>query len=186
MFFNIVSLRYAKALIDLCNEENLTDEVYNDMKEMKNLLFESYELRNFLKTPQIDDKTKSRLIKKIFEPHFQQLTVSFFTLLIRKGRSNLIIYIVLQLIDLYREQTGIVVAQVKTATPLTEAMRQKIIDKVRAATGREQVELEEMVDKTLLGGFKLYYNGKSYDASVKKELEKIKSVLTDKNKYQSC
>lgn len=186
MFFYTVSLRYAKALIDLCNEEKLTDKVYADMKEMQNLLFESSELRSLLKTPQIDDKTKSRLVKQVFEPHFQHITVSFLTLLIKKGRSNLIIYIVLRFIELYREQTGIVLAQVKTAIPMTEAMRQKITDKVRAATGQEKVELEELVDKRLLGGFQLYYNGQSYDASVTSELKKVKSVLTDKQKHHNC
>ncbi|MDR0363717.1 MAG: ATP synthase F1 subunit delta [Bacteroidales bacterium] len=185
MLFNTVSLRYAKALIELCNEKNLTESVYANMKEMQYLLAESYELRNFLKTPQIDDKTKSSLVKKIFAPYFQEVTVSFLTLLIRKGRSDLIIYIVYQFIELYRQQTGIILAQVRSATPMSETMQQKIVEKVKTATGSDKIEIDVQIDKTLLGGYKLYFNGKSYDASIKKELDEIKSLLTS-NKTATC
>ena len=177
MAFNIVSLRYAKALIELSNEQHLTDAVYADMQEMQNLLMESYELRNFLTTPQIDDKTKSRLINKLFTGHFQELTIKFLTLLIRKGRSKLVIYIVHQFVELYREQNGIVQAIIKTAVNMPDNMKQQIIAKVRQATGKNRIELQEHIDKNLLGGFILYYAGNCYDASVKHNLDKMKNVL---------
>ena len=177
MIFSTISLRYAKALIELSNEKELTDAVYSDMLEMQNLLFESYELRNFLRTPQIDDKTKSRLINKLFVGHFQELTVRFFNLLIRKGRSKLVIYIVHQFIELYREQNGFVSAVLKTALNMPDEMKRQIIEKVRQATGKKRIELKEQIDKNLLGGFILHYDGNCYDASIKHELDKIKNVL---------
>ncbi|MCL2511304.1 MAG: ATP synthase F1 subunit delta [Bacteroidales bacterium] len=178
MVFSTISLRYATALIELSNERQITDNVYSDMLEMQHLLFESEELRNFLRTPQVDDKTKSRLIHKLFSEHFQEITVRFFTLLIRKGRSKLLIYIVHQFVELYRKQNGIVSALVKTAVNLPEAAKQQIIEKVRQATGKTQIELTEHIDKSLLGGFILYYNGNCYNASVKHNLEKIRNILT--------
>jgi F-type H+-transporting ATPase subunit delta len=178
MAFNIVSLRYAKALFELSAEMQITDAVYSDMLEMQNLMFESQELSNFLRTPQIDDKTKSRLIEKLFSEHFQEITVKFLTLLIRKGRSKLVIYIVYQFIELYREQKGIVSAVLKTAVRMPDEMKQIIIEKVRKSIGKEQIELKEQIDTNLLGGFILYYDGKCYDASVKRDLDKIKNVLT--------
>jgi len=178
MVFNIVSLRYAKALLELSNEKQITEAVYSDMQEMQHLLFESHELRNFLRTPQIDDKTKSRLIQKIFAPHFQELTVKFFTLLIRKTRSRLLIYIVHQFIELYREQNGFVSATIKTATPIPDKMKQQIIEKIHKATGKETIDLKVQIDKTLLGGFILSYNDTHYDASVKNHIEKIRKVIT--------
>jgi len=178
MVFSTISLRYAKALIELSNEMEITDVVYSDMVEMQHLLFESSELRNFLRTPQIDDTTKARLINKLFAEHFQEITVRFFTLLIRKGRSKLVIYIVHQFVELYREQNGIVSALIKTAVRMPDATKQQIIEKVRRATGKEQIELTEHVDKSLLGGFILYYNGNCYDASVKHNLEKVRNILT--------
>jgi len=178
MAFNIVSLRYAKALIELSNEKQLTDAIYSDMQEMQNLLMESDELRNFLITPQVDDKTKSRLITKLFSAHFQELTIKFLTLLIRKGRSKLVIYIVHQFVELYREQNGIVPAVIKTAAPIPEKTKQQIIEKVRKATGKSQIELQEHLDKNLLGGFILYYAGNCYDASVKHDLDKIKNWIS--------
>ena len=178
MVFSTISLRYAKALIELSNERAITDAVYSDMLEMQHLLFESEELRNFLKTPQIDDKTKSRLINKLFSEHFQEITVRFFTLLIRKGRSKLVIYIVHQFVELYREQNGIVSALIKTAVHIPDETKQQIIEKVRRATGKNQIELTEHIDKSLLGGFILYYNGNCYDASVRYNLDKIRNILT--------
>jgi F-type H+-transporting ATPase subunit delta len=178
MIYTTISLRYAKALIDLSNEKQITDAVYSDILEMQHLLFESYELRNFLGTPQIDDKTKSRLVNKLFSAHFQDITVKFFSLLIRKGRSKLVVYIVHQFVELYREQNEIVLATIKTAAPMSETMKQQIIEKVRRATGKTHIELTEHIDKTLLGGFILYYDGNCYDASIKHNLDKIRNILT--------
>jgi F-type H+-transporting ATPase subunit delta len=177
MAFNTVSLRYTKALYELGRENGINEAIYSDMNEMKVLLLEFPEFRNFISTPQIDDKTKSRLIEKIFEPYFQKLTIKFFTLLIRKGRCKLVVYIVLQFIKLYHQQNGFVLATIKTATPMPEEMKQQIKEKVQKTTGKEKVELTEQIDETLMGGFILYYDGKCYDASVKKDLNKIKSVL---------
>jgi F-type H+-transporting ATPase subunit delta len=178
MVFTTISLRYAKALIELSNEKQLTDAIYSDMLEIQYLLYESHELRNFLMTPQIDDKTKSRLINKIFAEHFQELTIKFLTLLIRKGRSKLVIYIVHQFVALYREQNGIVSALVKTAVAMPDETKQQIIEKVRQATGKNRIELTEHIDKSLLGGFILSYDGNSYDASIKHNLDKIRNILT--------
>jgi F-type H+-transporting ATPase subunit delta len=178
MIYNTISLRYAKALIELSNEKQLTDAVYSDMLEIQSLLFESPELSDFLRTPQVDDRTKSRLINKIFSGHFQDITVKFFNLLIRKGRSKFVIYIVHQFVILYREQSGIVPASIKTAVGMSDKTKQQIIEKIRRATGKNKIELTEQIDKSLLGGFILSYDGNSYDASIKHKLEKIRNILT--------
>jgi len=178
MIYSTISSRYAKALIELSNEKQLTDAVYSDMLEIQNLLFESPELRHFLGTPQVDDKVKSRMINRLFSEHFQDITIKFFNLLIRKGRSKLVVYIVHQFVALYREQNGIVLASIKTAVAMPDETKQKIIEKVRRATGKNKVELTEQIDKNLLGGFILSYDGNSYDASIKNNLDKIRNILT--------
>ena len=178
MIYSTVSTRYATALIELSNEKNLTDKVYSDMLEMQRLLFESQELRTFLRTPEVDDKTKSRLIEQMFAEYFQDITIKFLTLLIRKGRSKLVIYIVHQFVRLYRDQNGIVSVSIKTAVRMPENTKQQIIEKVRQTTGKKQIELTEHIDKSLLGGFILYYDGNCYDAGIKRELNKARHVLT--------
>ena len=178
MIYSTISLRYAKALIELSNEKQSTDDVYSDMIELQNLLFESPELRNFLTTPQLDDRVKSRQIEKLFSGHFQDVTIKFLTLLVRKGRSKFIIYIVHQFVELYREQQGIMSAVIKTAVGMPDEMKQQITEKVRQATGKNQIELTEQIDENLLGGFVLYYDGNCYDASIKNNLDKIRNILT--------
>jgi F-type H+-transporting ATPase subunit delta len=178
MISSTISLRYTNALLELCDELQQTDAVYEDMKELQNLLYESYELRNLLRTPQIDDFTKSRLIRQLFTSCFQELTIRFLTLLIRKGRSKLVIYIVHQFIEIYREKRNITLAMVKSTVKLTDDMKLQIIEKVKLATGKEKVEIKEHINKQLLGGFILQFDGKSYDASIKRKLEKIKHKLS--------
>ena len=110
--------------------------------------------------------------------YLQELTIKFFNLLIRRGRSNLVIYIVHQFIELYRKQNGFVSAVIKTAVNMPDEIKQQIIEKVRKATKKDRIDLKEQIDRNLLGGFILYYDGNSYDASIKHDIDKIKNVLT--------
>ena len=69
------------------------------------------------------------------------------------------------------ERRNIVVADVTTAIPLTESLRQSISDKLSADMGRAVV-LREKVDPSIIGGIVIKAaGGKIIDASVSGQLD---------------
>lgn len=63
-----------------------------------------------------------------------------------------------------------------TAYALSRADKEKISQKIEKLIGREIV-LNEIIDKSILAGFRLKLEDWVYDASINGQLEKLKSEL---------
>ena len=68
-------------------------------------------------------------------------------------------------------------AQVVSASPLNETQRERLRSALTARTGK-QVELEESVDSSLLGGAVASVGGFVFDGSLRTQLEQLRSGLT--------
>jgi F-type H+-transporting ATPase subunit delta len=60
-----------------------------------------------------------------------------------------------------------------TAVPVGDAVRQRIIDQVKKTSGFNNIELDEMVDEDIIGGFVLQLGDKLVDASIAYDLKAI-------------
>ena len=83
----------------------------------------------------------------------------------------------------YNNRMGIAVAQVTTATPITEELRAKFSNLVAKETGLK-VQLQEQVDPSILGGFRLQMGDRQIDSTVKAKLAALRLKLID-NTYIS-
>ena len=70
-----VSFRYARAVLDLAEQENLSDSIYNDLEFVKKTLRSSLQLRVFTVNPIIQQWRKVRVYKEIFEKRISPLTL---------------------------------------------------------------------------------------------------------------
>ena len=68
-----------------------------------------------------------------------------------------------------------------TAVPLDENLRKKLHDIVKKSTG-SSVELNEIIDKDIIGGFILRWGDRQIDASVVNSLSEMKQEFR-KNLY---
>jgi F-type H+-transporting ATPase subunit delta len=83
-----------------------------------------------------------------------------------------------EFIKLRREQLGIITATVTTASVLDDALRAKISEIVVSHTGK-QVELTEIVDAKVIGGYKLKIEDREIDDTVASKLAELKLKLID-------
>ena len=72
----------------------------------------------------------------------------------------------------YYDLKGIEKAVVISTTPLNDTLRKKFKDVVANATGKK-VELEEKIDKNLIGGYILRVGDKQIDESLSSKLRNI-------------
>ena len=88
---------------------------------------------------------------------------------------SLINFVLEQFTELFNKHSNSVVVKVESASPLTEVQLENLKEKLKNELQLEKVELNNLVDKSLLGGLKLTYNNKVVDASVRAKLNAIKS-----------
>jgi F-type H+-transporting ATPase subunit delta len=73
----------------------------------------------------------------------------------------------------YNVLRGISMAKVTTVFPLDETLRNEFKNLIGTYTGATEVELEEVVDDDLIGGYLLKLEGKQVDESLKGKLKEL-------------
>ena len=174
---NILAKRYAKALFDLALERKVQDKVKQDMDLIKAVLEENRELNHLMSNPIVSDQKKIRILFDIFEKNTNKITLEFFKLLIKKNRETYLLNICVAYIDLYIDYYGILPLTFVTAYKTTKATKDNIVKKVANAT-KKKIEVTEVIDEDIVGGFILNYSDYQYDASIKTQLNKLHKQLS--------
>ena len=173
---NRAALRYAKATLNLAKESDNTKEVNNDMLLIASTIQDSKELQDFLNNPISKADVKQKVITSLFGEKISTITNDIIRLLIRNKRLNLLPFVAKQYNLLFDKSQGIEIAKVTTAVPLTEALKAKVLAKVKELTSQDAV-LENTIDTSIIGGFILQIGDKQYDASVSGKLENLQRNL---------
>ncbi len=174
--------RYAKSLLDLATELNQVDAIYADMKMLQALGKSNPDFVAVLRSPIIKPGTKEKIIDSIVTSRVNNTTASFIRLLVRKGREENLVEIADAYIEQYNKLKNIYTVKLTTATPVSDEVKNSIVNKVKASTPIQNIELEAEVKDELIGGFVLEFEGKSVDASVLRDLKDIKKQFLD-NEY---
>lgn len=174
--------RYAKALLSLANDKNVSREVNEDMTLIINTIKNSSDLQSFLKSPVIKNNVKKNALLEIFKS-VNGVTSGLFEVLIENNRLDILPVVASSYNRLYNEMNGVQVAKVTTAIPLTPALEVKIQQKVKELTGNE-AKIENIIDESIIGGFILRVGDIQYNGSVKAQLTNLKRELQN-NTYVS-
>jgi len=167
--------RYAKALFEIASTD--LDAVQKDMHRLKDT-FESHpDLLKFLKNPTVAASKKLAAVQKIFGSEVSDNTKKLIDLLGQKDRLSLLKDIATSFNELYKNHKGIKEAEVISAIPLDDTLKNSILNKIKELTGSSQIKLSNKVKPELIGGFILNMDDLRYDASISGKLAKIKSKL---------
>jgi F-type H+-transporting ATPase subunit delta len=168
-----VAARYAKSLIDLAEEQNILEEVHNDMGFFLKTLKANTQLIAVLGNPIISHLKKLNILTEIFESKVNKLSIAFFKIMINKGRGEVLYTTAQEFINLYNVKKHITKATVVSATPLSDANKQKMLADVKAAIGGEVI-LDAKTDPSLIAGFVLTVGDRQIDTSIASNLKKLK------------
>lgn len=170
------AIRYAKAILNLANEQNSTSAVNEDMKSIVNAVAASEDLHEMLQSPVINSTIKKETLLKVF-PELNKLSVKLINILVENKRINILDAVAHKINELFDESQGIQIANVTTAIPLTDALKAKVLVKVKELTGND-AEIKNNVDESILGGFILRVGDIQYNASIANKLDKLKREFT--------
>ena len=164
---------YAQALMALAQSNDLVDRVADDIRSILSLLSESSELSEFLTNPLSKADVKKGVLRQILGDSAHSYTSNFVMVLVDKGRIMFLEGVCKQYLVLVRELKQVVLAEVTSATHLSDEQRETIRQKVIAMTDASAVELETAVDADLIGGVVIKVGSKVVDASLRGQLRRI-------------
>ena len=168
--------RYAKALLELAQEQNKLDVINANMTAIIQAANQTHDFQVFLNSPVIKVDKKINVLNELFSD-FDTLSLSFIGLITKNGRERLITEIAKSLTAQLKELRGIVPVSITSATTLDSKTREVIISKINSSI-KGKLEVEELVDKDLIGGFIVRMGDKQIDASVASQLTRMKQELT--------
>lgn len=174
MSIGTISMRYAKALFEFAKEQNAEAAVYDNMLQLRDVLAEHRRISLLFKNPNLTEKEKVGILCGLVtpSPQFERLAA----LVVKGGRENMLLYIAYAYIDIYREAKGLLELRVITAVELSPGMCAKIKAFVEEKSNLT-VEINNVVDKSIIGGVVFVAGDKRFDASVKNQLAEIKKTL---------
>jgi F-type H+-transporting ATPase subunit delta len=165
--------RYAKSLLTLAMENGQLDKVYADMQWLQAACKSSRDFVNLLKSPIIKPTAKNKIVSAVTNGKIGELTTAFNALLISKGREGNLPEIIAAFIASYKEHKNIQTVKLTTAAAVSDNLKNEIVAQLKKEGGFENVELEQKVDESLIGGFVLQVGDKLVDASIAYDLKHI-------------
>lgn len=174
-----VASRYAKSLADLAMEKGLMEKVYADMVLFSKVVKDNPSFASLLKNPIVTHSKKQVIINKVFSTKVSDLTLRFFELITKKNRENMLAAIADAFQQQYYTFKGIQKATVTTTFALNDDLRKAFKNKVKEITGSE-AELEERIDKSIIGGFILKIGDRQIDDSLQSKLKDLELSFSDK------
>ncbi|GAB3231685.1 ATP synthase F1 subunit delta [Algoriphagus aestuariicola] len=180
-----VAYAYAKSLMELAIERGELEKVYQDFLHLASMARSNRELELVMKNPIISSEKKLAILKALYEKRgATEATLSFFEIICRKGREEVLADIAREFQVLYQIHNSIQVAEVTTTFPLDDTLRAEFSKIIREISGMKEVKLTEKVNPDLIGGFILRVNDRQLDESLSSKLRELR-VQFSQNHYQS-
>ena len=171
--------RYARALFDVALQEADVQQAGRDLDGFVRIVAGNAQLERVLTNPAIPAPRKRALIESLLEKAGEVSSPVAKLLKLLADRDRLVL--LPELASAYRarlmEHAKVVRAEVTTAIGLPADRVAALQQGLAIATGRE-VQLENRVDPSIIGGAITRIGSTVYDGSVTRQLERMKEALT--------
>ncbi|HEY1040999.1 MAG TPA: ATP synthase F1 subunit delta [Bacteroidia bacterium] len=174
----VVAIRYAKSLLGLALEKGQLEVVHKDMELVKEICYSNRDFVAFLESPVIKTDKKQAILKELFAGKISDLTAAFLNIIAEKRREGYIDDIAKAFDGEYKKHKNILTAVITSATGIDAATRAKVLELVKGTTNGE-VELQEKIDKDLIGGFIIKIGDKQVDSSVSRKLNDLRKNFSE-------
>lgn len=169
-----ISMRYAKALYRYACEQGVEEAIYNCMKKLRDFLRKAKEIEPILKNPSLGVDVKVEAVCGCVS-QLQEFR-NFVTLVVKAQREDLLLNIAYSFVSLYRKNKGILNIKITTAVPMSADTRNDIASFV-SQHKNAGVEIVNIVEPSIIGGFISQADYKRIDASVRGQLDTIRKTL---------
>jgi F-type H+-transporting ATPase subunit delta len=172
-----VARRYATALADVTIERREEREVQNELDQWASMIEANPHLKEVFVNPTVAYDQKQKVLEDLISrTRVRETTASFLRVLLKNQRLTELRGIAERYRQIIDERAGVVAADVTTARPIPEELKNALHETLVAATGRK-VRLSFTTDETIIGGIVARIGSTIYDGSVQNQLERMSESL---------
>jgi F-type H+-transporting ATPase subunit delta len=170
-----VERQYARALFSLALEKDAVELIYQELTNFIDALDDQAKL--FFLHPKIEIADKHQVIQKI---GISSLVINFLKVLLENSRFELLPVIAAEYQELINEMNEIVEVMIYAKNELSTTNIKKIKKKLQNKL-LKNVVIKQTIDESIIGGFKIEYQGKVIDETINSSLNMLKKTLTGGN-----
>ena len=169
---------YADALYELARDEGVEQQIYGQLRDVKDILEANDEYVVLLCSPNLHITQRLAVLDEAFSGRAHPYLLNWLKILCERGHIRELKDCAVQYRRRRNADLGILDAVAVTAVPLGAELREKLRNRLQALTGK-QVDLQYRVDPGVLGGIRLEYDGKALDGTVRTRLAGIEKTLSE-------
>jgi ATP synthase F1 delta subunit len=167
---------YGQAMFDAARESEGQDAVLEELRSVSAVFDENPKLRRLFLLPTVSATSKRSVCRNVFSGQVSGIVQNFLLVLIDKRRIGAWKGIVRHYEELLDDQSGFTKGILYSVVPIEGETLKEFEEKTGTAI-EKKVRLENRIDPTLIGGVRIYADGKLIDASVKTRLENMKQTM---------
>ncbi|EAG5954111.1 F0F1 ATP synthase subunit delta [Listeria monocytogenes] len=171
-----VAGRYANALFQVAQDKDLVDVFSEELTELKAALKANEDFVKLLENPTFTTEQKKNLASAVFEKINPTLR-DFIYLLIDRSREDYLSVIA----DVYQKRVndlnGVADADVYSVVPLSEQELTALSRVFATKMNKTKLNIQNHIDKSLLGGVKVVIGTYIYDDSLKTKLKDMERQI---------
>lgn len=162
---------YGDALFNLAVEHQITDQLYEETKAVREVLLADQNLNQVMEYPGISRQEKIAMMMKILDGRVSKEMAGFLKIVLEKDRyqetKSMLDYFEARIKD-YKK---IGVVYISTPMKVKEIQKKQIEEKILAASDYETLECHYSVERSLMGGMVIRIKDRVVDSSLKSRLE---------------
>ena len=168
-----IANQYALAVFSLAKEKNIETSVLELLEKfVKGIKPETYK---FFAHPKISKSNKLDMLEKVIENKF---LLNFLKVLVDNDRFSIIEAISLAYKDILNELNKVMNVKVISKKHLSKTNLNKIKTKLKDKYFKN-INIIEELDDSIIGGFRIEFEGNVIDETINKQLDSIKSSLSE-------
>ncbi|MFZ2647210.1 MAG: F0F1 ATP synthase subunit delta [Lactococcus chungangensis] len=172
----IIAQKYSKALLEIAQERQQLEAVLAEVAAF-NQVIQSTDLQDFLVDVAYSDDKKHQVIESL-QNVSSDIFKNFLEVLVKNQRMALLPLIIKEVRHQADNLFKISDVDVTSAIVLSDIQLSKLETTIKSKFDLNEVTIKNTVDTSILGGVIINARGKSIDASIKSQLNKIaKSII---------
>ena len=167
---------YGESLYELAKEENLTKLIGDQLAVLQQAFRQEPDFIRLLSSPNLTKTERCQILDDSFRGRVHSYLLNFLKILTEKGNMRYFSDCCDAYTEHYDQDNGILRVDAVSAVELTDAQKEKLMQKLSRITGKE-IALRNRIDPAVLGGIRLDYDGQRLDDTVSHRLDAIRNVL---------
>ena len=167
---------YSEALFQIGCAQNDVEKLYNQLKNIVEIVNSSDELKNFFKNPLISANDKKEVIYKVFGKDFDLQLINIMNLLADNKRLALLETVLYCYEKLYEQKNDIAKISIISATEVNSNLKKRLENVLTQKTGKNIIP-EYQIKEDIISGIIIKINDTIIDLSLAKKIENMERQI---------